>query len=135
MCLIQTRKGPNNCFKRFCWTLPYLTSVALFQIFLHPKIPVVINNNAKNAKKKDFLISSIISTVVNFKSFMLFSYLLQCVLVTCNEIGFKILCFQMYGAVLSFFALINRKNIIKCVLTNKMVWNERMAMIKHVHII
>ena len=66
---------------------------------------------------------------------MLFSYLLQCVLVTCNEIEFKILCFQMYSAVLVFFALINKKNIINCVLTNKMVWNERMATIKRVHII
>ena len=67
VCLIQTRKGPNNCFRQFYWTLPYLTSIILFQIFLHPKILVVFNFNAKNAKNEDFLISSIISTAVNFK--------------------------------------------------------------------
>ena len=61
------KKGSNNCFKRFCWTLPYLTSIILFQIFLYPKIPVVFNINAKNAKNEDFLISSIISTAVNFQ--------------------------------------------------------------------
>ena len=64
---MQARKGPNNCLKRFCWTLPYLTSIILFQIFSHPKISVVLNTNAKNAKNEDFLISSILSTAVNFK--------------------------------------------------------------------
>ena len=37
VCLIQACKGPNNCFKRFCWTLSYLTSIILFLIFLHLK--------------------------------------------------------------------------------------------------
>ena len=67
VCLIQAREDPNNCFKRLCWTLPYLASIILFQIFIHPKIPVVFNTNAKKAKNEDFLISSIISTAVNFK--------------------------------------------------------------------
>ena len=41
----------------------------------------------------------------------------------------------MYGAVFAFFALIIKKNIINCLMLNKMVWNERMSTIKHVHII
>ena len=64
VCLIQAKKGPNNCFKRFYCTLPYLTSIILFQICLHPKISVVFNTIAKN---ENFLISSIISTAVSFK--------------------------------------------------------------------
>ena len=65
---------------------------------------------------------------------MLFSYLVQCVIVACNEIGFKLCVLQCTALVLHFFALINKKNI-NCVLTNKMVWNERMSPFKHVHII
>ena len=61
------KKGSTNCFKRFCWTVPYLTAVILCQISLHPKDSVVFNTNAKNAKIEDFWISSIISTEVNFK--------------------------------------------------------------------
>ena len=76
---------------------------------------------------------------------MLFSYLLQCVIVTCNEIGFKSCVFQLnvrhcfcvvvvVVVVLFFFALIN-KIITNCVMMNKMVWNERMSPFEHVHII
>ena len=72
---MQARKGPNNCFKRFYWILPYLTSIILFQIFLQPKIPVVYNTNAKN---EDFLISSIISTAVNFKFYAVFLSVTVC---------------------------------------------------------
>ena len=61
---------------------------------------------------------------------MLFSYLLHYVLVTCNEI----ISFPMYGTVFAFFASIN-KNDFLCVMTKKMVWNERMSPFKHVHII
>ena len=43
--------------------------------------------------------------------------------------------FQMYGTVFAFFALINKKIIINCVMTNKMVWNECVSPFKHVHII
>ena len=73
--LIQARKGSNNCFKQFYWTLPYLKSIILFQIFLHPKIPVVFNTNAKN---EDFLISSIISTAVNLKFYAVFLSVTVC---------------------------------------------------------
>ena len=41
----------------------------------------------------------------------------------------------MYGAVFAFFALIDKKIIINCVMANKIVWNERMSTIKPVHII
>ena len=56
----------------------------------------------KNAKNEDFFISSIISTAVEFLSFMLFSYLLQCVIVICNEIGFKSCVFQCMALFLRF---------------------------------
>ena len=78
MSLIQARKGPNNCLTRFCWTLADLTSIILFQIFLHPKVPVVFNNNAKNAKSEDFLISCIIYTAVNFKVYAVFLSVTVC---------------------------------------------------------
>ena len=61
------KKGSKQLFIRFCWTLSYLTSIILFQIFLHPKVPAVFNTNAKNAKSKHFLISSMIYKAVNFK--------------------------------------------------------------------
>ena len=40
----------------------------------------------------------------------------------------------MYGTVLAVFALINKKIIINCVKTNKMVRIERMSPVKHIHI-
>ena len=43
------------------------------------------------------------------------------------------MCFPMYGTVFAFFALINKKIIINCVMTNKIVWNERMSPFKHVN--
>ena len=46
----------------------------------------------------------------------------------------QILCFPMYGAVSRFLHFLT-KNIFKCVMTNKIVWNERMSTIKHAHII
>ena len=45
------------------------------------------------------------------------------------------MCFPMYGTVIAFFASINKKIIINCAMTNKMVWNERMGPFKHVLII
>ena len=49
------KKGSKNCFKHFCWTLPYLTAVIPCQISLHPKIPVFFNTNAKKYKNWRFL--------------------------------------------------------------------------------
>ena len=66
---------------------------------------------------------------------MLFSDLLQCVIVTCNKIGFKSCVFQSTALFLRFFALINKKIMINNVMTNKMVWNDCTSPFKHVHII
>ena len=41
----------------------------------------------------------------------------------------------IYGTVFAFFALINKKKRIYCVMTNKMDWIERMSPVKHIHII
>ena len=45
------------------------------------------------------------------------------------------MCFPMYDTGFVRFALINKRKIIYCVMTNKMVWSERMSPFKHVHII
>ena len=66
---------------------------------------------------------------------MLFTYRLQCVIVTCNEIRFKSCVFQCTALFFAFFALINKKIIINSVMTSKMVWNERKSPFKHVNII
>ena len=65
---------------------------------------------------------------------MMFSYLLHCVLVTCSDIEFKS-CLSNYGTVFRVFALINKRIIIHCVMTNKTVKSECMNPFKHVHII
>ena len=45
------------------------------------------------------------------------------------------MCFPMYGTDFAFLTLINKKIIINCVMTNKMVGNGRMSPFKYVHII
>ena len=102
VCLRQAKKCPNNCFKRFCWTVPYLTSIRLCQIFLHPKDTSGIQHKCKKCKNEDFLDWQYKSYSNEFLSFMLFSYLLHYVLVTCNGIGFKSCFISMYGTVFAF---------------------------------
>ena len=43
--------------------------------------------------------------------------------------------FPMYSTGFAFFALINKKIRINCVMTNKMVGSESISPFKHVHII
>ena len=65
---------------------------------------------------------------------MLFSYLLHCVLVTCNEIGLETCLFQCTELFLRFLHSLT-KIVINYVMTNKMAWNERMSPFKRVYII
>ena len=81
--------------------------------YSYTKIPVVCKTNAKMKKNEDFLIISIISTAVNL-SCVLFSNLLQCVLVTCNEIRFKSCVFQCTALFLRLFALISKNSYYLC---------------------
>ena len=48
-------KWSKQLFKRFCWTLPYLTFIILFKIFLHPKDSGGFKYQCKKAKYEDFL--------------------------------------------------------------------------------
>ena len=122
--LIQARKGPNSCFKRFPWIVHYLTSIKLCQIFLHPNDSSDFQYQCKKkCKNEDFWISSLISTAVNFK-------VLWCLLVCYNVFSWH----SMKSDSNHVFSIV-QKIIIKCVMTNKMVWNERMSPFKHVHII
>ena len=45
------KKGSKNCFKRFCWTLPYLTAVIQCQISLPHKDSGGFQYNAKKMQK------------------------------------------------------------------------------------
>ena len=72
VCLIQTRKGPNNCLNvsvghYLTWHQSYC---AIFSET--PTIPVVFNTNAKMQNNVDFWITSIFSTAVNLKMSLCF---------------------------------------------------------------
>ena len=81
---------------------------------------MVFNTNVKNAKTEDFLIINIISTAVTFK-------VLCCFLICYSVFWWHAMksdsnpVFLMYGTVFTFFALINKKNIMNCVMTNKII--------------
>ena len=99
-----------------------------------PKIPVVFNNNAKNAKNEDFWINSIISTAVNFNVLWCF---LVCYIVFSWH-AMKLDSNRVFSNVrhcFCVFCIIHQKIRISWVMTNKMVWNESMSRFKHVHII
>ena len=132
--LKKTRKGPNNCLKRFRWTVPYLTSIILCQLFLHPNNSSGFQYQCKNAKNEDFLICSIISTAVNLK-------VLWCFLVCYIVFSWHAMKSDSNHAIFNvrhcfaFFCINYPKLISICVMTNKMVLNERLSTFKHVHII
>ena len=52
VCIRQASKFPNNCFKRFCWTVPNLTSNIMYQISYILEILVVFKINGKMKKIK-----------------------------------------------------------------------------------
>ena len=74
------KKGSENCFKRVCWTVPYLISIILCQISLHPKDFGDFQYQCKKCKNDFFFISSIIFTAVNFK--VLCCFLICCVVLS-----------------------------------------------------
>ena len=49
------KKRSKNCFKRFCWTVPYLTAVILCQISLQPKDCGSFQYQCKKCKNWRFL--------------------------------------------------------------------------------
>ena len=109
------KKGSKNCFNRFCWTLPYLTSIILFHVFVHqPKIPVVFNTNVKNAKNEDFLISSIIYTGVNFKVLWCFLICYSVLWWHAMKSDSHLVFYNVRDCFLRFFALINKKYYKLC---------------------
>ena len=59
MCIRQASKCSNNCFKRFCWTVPYLTSSIMYHISLHPRDSAGFQDQSKKMKNEHFLICSI----------------------------------------------------------------------------
>ena len=111
------------------WHQPYCSRYSYI-----PKIPVIFNTNAKNAKNEDFLISSIISTAVNFK-------VLCCFLICYGVLSWHAVksdskhVFSNVRHSYCVFCINYQKIIINCVMTNKMVWNKCRSPFKNVHII
>ena len=66
---------------------------------------------------------------------MLFSYLLNSVAIICNKIVFKTALVQCTALLFLRLLAFSSKNIIDCVMTNEMAWNERMCPVKNNHII
>ena len=66
---------------------------------------------------------------------MLFSFLLHSVAITCSKIVFKTALVQCTALFFLRFWHYLVKNIINCVMKNKMASNERMCPVKHNHTI
>ena len=116
MCVRQARKCPNNCFKRSCWIVPYLTSIILCQIFLHTRDSSGLQYQCKNAKMKIFWINSINPTAMNFKVLcrFLICYIMFSSYAMTSDSNHV---FSNVRHCFAFFALINKKIIINRVMT------------------